>query len=609
MKIPSPVLLLSQLAAIALASITADAQAQLLPSAVVAYTGQIAPGTGGATYFLLYQPGITSAGDITFRSEITGAGVNGTNNRGLWRQNGGGPIGLFLRAGGPTPIPGTTWSTNVGEPTTQTVGGATRAGLFFGLLAGATAKDAIWSEQPGGMRAVAVQGDPVPGIPGATFQPGLSIFDTKFDEDGELLFSATVTGGGTTPANNAGLWLDDGSTTTLVVRSGDDAIGFPPGTVFSDFSTYSRLSPGGLVNFWSNPFVPGLGMNQTGIWTNRSGTLAPVLLQGDSAPGLGPGETIGPGAPYANRAGQIAFLGTIYGGGGGTGLWISDTGGNPALVYRTPASNSPFSLNGTKFFLADNGIFYEITNTFASGTAHQAIVAIGPSGWREVAHVGERAAGLNAGIVYSFIDQYLVNANGQVAFRATITGPGVYRSEQQDPGGAGQRSEVPPGRADRRVTRGLPRGLPDDLQLAPNPDYRWRPGRPPRLRGQRRPDLVRRHRRHLLGDPGDQPRRAATGSAGRPRGRSGHPELVQRRSARRGQADLRPSLLREQPDHGDRAAPARASGGRRPGPALLPAIAGRRRRESRDSRRRDSARRAQRQYAVAAPRRVDPRRP
>ena len=318
MRIPSPILVLTQLAAIALAPITAPVPAQPLPSAVVAYTGQIAPGTGGATYFLLYQPTITAVGDVAFRAEIAGAGVNGTNNKGYWRQSDGGPVGLFLRAGNPTPLPGTTWSTDVGSPTAQAVGGAARTGFYWGLLDGGPVKGALWSEQPGGVRAVAVQGDPAPGIPGATYQPGLPIFDTNFDEAGELLFRAAVTGGGATSANDEGLWIDDGTTTSLVVREGEPAPGFPAGTFFPGIqSPNARVAPGSGVTFWANPFVPVLALNQTGIWSNRTGGLTPVALQGNSAPGLGPGETIGPGLPFANRAGQIAFFSPIFGGAGG----------------------------------------------------------------------------------------------------------------------------------------------------------------------------------------------------------------------------------------------------------------------------------------------------
>lgn len=426
MRNPAPALLLPLLAAGLAIVVPAEATAQPLPSAVVAYTGQTAPGTGGATYFLLYQPSITRAGDVAFRAELTGAGVTAANNKGHWLQSAGGPVQLFLRAGDPAPPPGTTWSTDVGSPTAQEVSGSARTGFYWGLLDGVTPKGALWSDQPGGPHAVAIQGESAPGIPGATFQPGLPIFDIEFDEVGELLFAASVTGGGTTTANDQGLWLDDGNTTTLVAREGDPAIGFPAGTVFPGIqSPNAHVAPSSRVTFWANPFVPSLGMNQTGIWSNRSGSLAPVVLQGSSAPGLGAGETIGPGAPYANRTGQIAFPGSIFGGAGGFGLWISDPGGSPALAYRAPASDPPFQLLGSQFFLADDGAFYEITNTFASGATRQAIVAITSSGWREIVHVGERVADLNAGIVYSFFDQYFVNGNGQVAFRATISGPGV----------------------------------------------------------------------------------------------------------------------------------------------------------------------------------------
>jgi hypothetical protein len=401
------------------------AGAQPLPSSVVAYTGQTAPGTGGATYLLLQQPTITADGDVTFRAELTGAGVTGTNHKGYWRLEGGNPVTLWLRAGAPSPLPGASWGVDVGDATTQAVFGEARGGFAWDVLDGGPADRVLWTEQMGGLRAVVRRGDPVPGIPGATFT-GLPTADMKFDEAGRLLFIGGFAGPGVTLENDSALFLDDGATLSIVVREGDAVPGLPAGTVFpSIVSTAARLAPGSDVSFHSAPFVASQFLFIDGIWSNRSGSLTPVVLEGGTAPGLGPGETVFPGIPFANRNGQIAFGAFIQGGAGGKGLWISDAGGSPALAYRSPNLDPPFQLDGTHLFLADNGVFYMITSRYVSGGSRQAILAIGGSGWREVAHAGERVANLPAGIVYQFFDQLLINANGQVAFRATIAGPAV----------------------------------------------------------------------------------------------------------------------------------------------------------------------------------------
>lgn len=401
------------------------AAAQPLPSAVVAYTGQTAPGTGGATYFLLQQPTITADGDVTFRAELTGAGVTGTNHKGYWRLAGDDPVTLLLRAGDPSPLPGTTWGVDVNDATSQAVFGEPRAGFAWDVLDGVTSQRVLWTEQMGGLRAVARMGDPVPGIPDATFS-GLPTADMKFDEAGRLLFVGGFTGPGITPDNDSALFLDDGATLSIIVREGDAVPGLPGATGFPTIvSTAARLATGSDVSFHSAPFVPSQFLFIDGIWSNRSGSLSPVVLEGGTAPGLGPGETLFPGDPFANRNGQIAFGAGIQGGASGWGLWISDGGGSPALAYRLPATDPPFQFSGTHLFLADNGVFYMITQRFVAGGSRQAILAIGPSGWREVAYAGQRAADLPAGVVYQLFDQLLVNANGQVAFRATISGPGV----------------------------------------------------------------------------------------------------------------------------------------------------------------------------------------
>jgi len=416
------------IAAIPATPARADSPAAPLPSSVVAYTSQVAPGTGGATYFLLYSPAITRNGDVAFRAELNGAGTTGTNNRALFRQSGGGPVGLFLRSDSPSPLPGLSWYPNFGDPNAQEIGGTARAGFFATLFDGATANSSLWSEPPGGLRNVAIQGGAAPGVAGATFQT-LPIFEQSFDEAGEMLFIATVTGGGTTGANDSGLWLDTGSAGALVAREGDDAPGYPAGSKFPhNVAVSTTLAPGGVVSFLSPVIVA--AQQRAGIWSKNGGGLTLVASVGGSLPGLAAGETIFAFSNLSgNRHGEIAFFAGINpapGGVGGWGLWVTSAGGPPTLVYRRDSGDPGLEMPAVKFVLGDNGILYMLGNYFPpSGPAVHGAYAVGPSGWRPVAQRGQRVANLNAGIDYAAFDQLLANGNGQVALGATIMGPGV----------------------------------------------------------------------------------------------------------------------------------------------------------------------------------------
>ncbi len=434
MRTPTAALWLSLLAASGRMAAPTPIAAQPLPSAVAAYTGQTAPNTGGATYFLLYQPSITRSGDVAFRSELSGAGVTATNNRALFRQSGGGPVALLLRAGDLSPLPGNSWGTSLSDPNAQEVGGAARAGFYWRLADGGAGKDALWTEQAGTVRNIALQGGAAAGIPSATFATLQNIFEQAFDESGQRLFTATVTGGGVTSANDFGLWFDDGAATTLVVREGDDAPGLPAGQKFGNgFFSPPLLGPGGIVTFVAQT-SDGV-TTKSGIWQWVGGSLVPLALEEQSGPGLVGTERFGGFSPVSGNAlGQIAFWGPIeneFGGWIGYGLWISDPSGNLDLVYRRPSGPPGLGLVNP-FLLSDDGNVYLITSYAPeTGPGIHGIYTIGPGGWAELVRAGDRVAGLPAGLEYSFFDQLVANGYGQIGFRATITGPGVGSSNNK----------------------------------------------------------------------------------------------------------------------------------------------------------------------------------
>jgi hypothetical protein len=410
-----------------------------LPSSVVAYTGQAAPGTAGPTFELLFRPSISRDGDVAFTARLVGGGANSTNNYGIWRQSGG-PLALFRRAGDASPMPSTTWHQQPRDPNHHVVGGAPRVGFKWRILDGGNSREAIWMEQPGAIRNVALQGTQATGMPaGALFgalQSGGLNESVVCNEDGETLFNSTVTGGGVTVANDSGLWLDDGATVSLLAREGNLPPGLPGGSFYSsDLFGELQLAPGGVAAFRTTANVA--GFQREGIWSTQGGGVGLVAIERGGAPGLGVNEKLGlPSNVRLNRHGQIAFVAQIlnqFDSLIGNGLWISDTGGNLELVLRSGDLQGELQPPlGSTMVLSDRGVAYFFGTYFSSPVLPRAgLFMASASGWRAVAWAGDRAAELPAGVVYSSFEQLVLNGKGQIGFRALLSGSGVVSTNNR----------------------------------------------------------------------------------------------------------------------------------------------------------------------------------
>ena len=145
----------------------------------VAVTDQQAPGTdSGVTYdtfdahysgrsvFVFRGPVLNDDGQVAFRANLTGSGVDSTNGLGVWSE-GSSNLGLVARTGSPAP----------GSGTFATVKDATNTDLeifspnlneagqvaFWGGLSNGNV--GIWSQGSGSLGLVARESTPAPGTP------------------------------------------------------------------------------------------------------------------------------------------------------------------------------------------------------------------------------------------------------------------------------------------------------------------------------------------------------------------------------------------------------------------------------------------------------------
>jgi hypothetical protein len=246
---------------------------------------------------------------------------------------------------------------------------------FAGRVAGAgidfTNDQGIWSEASGSLALVVRSGTPAPGTPtGVNFRSFFSRYTSPVLNDaGEVAFFALLAGPGVNPTNNLGLWAGASGSLALVARMGDHAPGTEEGVVFGHIANVSGHTPNDVRHAILNAagqtafFSPlrGSGINDSndrGIWaTDRSGVLQLVAREGDLlevAPGdfrtisnltfLANGSDFSTGnsdgRPSAfNNLGQLAFNAAFTD--GTSGIFVSNR-----VAVPEPSSLLPAALAG-----------------------------------------------------------------------------------------------------------------------------------------------------------------------------------------------------------------------------------------------------------------------
>jgi hypothetical protein len=193
-------------------------------------TGETAPGTSGATFRNIKSPAIGSGGVITFRGFLNLNGDNATNlkNDGIWRGVGSNvaSYNCILRRGD-VGLPGMPVGSKVGNMWHSWLTNANHGAWISWLDVDGNGTSSapndvysIFTDLSGTMSMVLKVGDPAPGIAGAT----IFSFDLPIVGGQEqYVFLGKVTGGGTTNADNQGVWRSapNGGALSLIIRTGD----------------------------------------------------------------------------------------------------------------------------------------------------------------------------------------------------------------------------------------------------------------------------------------------------------------------------------------------------------------------------------------------------
>ncbi len=381
----------------------------------VAITGDVAPGTGGATYDVFGPVVLNLAGEAAFTAGLTlGGAVVATNDSGMWSE-GSGALALVLRQGSLAPGTAATWDIALAPPAMNDTGQVAFVAFTNGGPIG------IWTEGSGTLAPVALTGSQAGGVPaGQNYASSLS--EPSWSDAGQVAFHGGLSGGGVTANDDRAVWVGGPvGPLALAAREGEAAPG-AGGATFSDFEG-TLVNAGGDVAFRAT-----LSDGGSGIWAGPAGAFALAARDGSAAAGT-TGQFANFIAGDFNDLGQVAFHAGLEEGVGGVtasndrGVWAGAPG-DLALVAREgelapDAGGRVFeSFSGPRINDAGDVLFRGFLDT---GTG----LFLDDGALGKVVASGDTAPGTSLGLgdaAFGGFSEYAQSDNGEVAFTATLSG-------------------------------------------------------------------------------------------------------------------------------------------------------------------------------------------
>ncbi|BBO31860.1 DUF7453 family protein [Lacipirellula parvula] len=382
--------------------------------ALVAREGSAAPGgPAGALFRRAANPVINSSGAVAFggllRENV--AGVTLDSNSGIW-SNAGGPLQMIAREGTQavdTPA-GVDFATLI-DLTLNNAGQTAFRGTVRGAGVDATNEPGIWAQNESLLHLVARGGQHAAGTPAGTSFKSFFNSHPSMNQNGAIAFRASIQGTGVGSGNDVGIWARRNNALSLVAREGSQAAGLEAGRLHRYFATDPVLNASGTMAYvsqtWktnaydypviyvendgvatpvvrSGDVAPGstwntsffdfssLLLNNRGdiafqsllssgmesIWVRKQGSLQRLALQGTLAPGADGASFLSFSDLAFNNAGQVAFVATLSGSGiyewNDAGIWASTPAGELRLVAVEEQSWDSFDL-----FSSLDGLFFE----------------------------------------------------------------------------------------------------------------------------------------------------------------------------------------------------------------------------------------------------------
>jgi hypothetical protein len=220
---------------------------------------------------------------------------------------------------------------------------------------------------------------------------------------------------------------------TGIALEGDTAPGTGGGT-YSSFGIDPSINTSGDVAFLAS--VTG-GTALSGIFVDSGGTDTAVALVGDTAPGTGGGTYSSLAGPSVNASGDVAFWSFMTGGTALSGIFV-DSGGTDtavALVGDTAPGTGGGTYSSFGIDLSINASGDVAFSASLTGGSASAGIFVDSGGTdTAVALQGDSAPGTGGG-TYTFLSSASINASGDVMFSSPLTGGSASAGIFVDSGG------------------------------------------------------------------------------------------------------------------------------------------------------------------------------
>ena len=328
-----------------LTGIWAEGTAGLEP---VMVQGASAQGAAGAVFDAVPTgPWAAGEGDLLLYGRLLPGvgGVTTASDFGWWLRRGG-VMTLVAREDGVAPsLPAGVRFASLPAVATLEDGGnlAFAASLRTSSSLGVSSANdtGIWATFGQPLRLVVRENSAAPGSADGGLFDSLSGTAMASNRAGQFAFATALkTGGSIGTANRFGLWLWDPAQFGLVARGSQQAPGAPAGALFAQPQSPSL---GGSLTFRSTLATNSGGVtnsSDTGIWSLENGGVVLLAREGSQAPGLAAGAIFNQLAdgPVSNGAGDLTFRASLRTGGGVT------SANNAGIWTRSPFTGGVLAL-------------------------------------------------------------------------------------------------------------------------------------------------------------------------------------------------------------------------------------------------------------------------
>jgi hypothetical protein len=283
------------------------------------------------------------------------------------------------------------------------------------------------------IRPIAVTGHPAPDTADGISFAGAG--EPLLDATGNTLFLGNLIGPGVFSHNNSALWYGNLDNVVLVAREGDPVPGTDQGTIFSDLGL-SNVGSEGQVIFGAT--TQGPDGERQGLWSGVAGDIAPLIRNGDQAPGTPPEVVFDSFGESLIRGGLSAFEARISGpsvsdrNNNNNGIWVERDGSLNLVARRgDPAPDTDLEVDFKDlqgFMLSASGAIAlngRLDGPGIDSSNESGIWSDRTGGLELVARKGNQAPGTQLGVSFGYLQLRFINSQDAIAFSAELTGPGV----------------------------------------------------------------------------------------------------------------------------------------------------------------------------------------